>query len=287
MPPANLEALADALPFILRLRGQPLVIKYGGSAMEEENAIERTLRDIALLAAVGLRPVVVHGGGKAITTRMREAGLKPRFVAGLRVTDEASVAIVARTLDEEVNPMLVRRLGEIGAAARGLSGRDCVRATRAAPVKTPEGPADLGFVGDVEDMDVSAVRAALEAGEIPVLSPLGRTADGTTLNVNADTVAGALAAALGSGRLVYLSDVPGLMRDPQDADSLLPSLQISDIDRLTKAGVITGGMMPKIESALLALGRGVERVHFVDGRAPHALLGALLTAHGAGTEIVS
>ncbi len=282
----RIEALADALPFIQKLQGQPLVIKYGGSAMEDDQVIERTLRDVAFLAAVGLKPIIVHGGGKAITARLRDAGIKPVFVAGLRVTDAASLRLVAETLDVQVNKMIVAKLSATGCRAVGMSGRDSVLAKKAAKVPTNDGLVDLGAVGDVEKVSLDAIHGALARGEVPVMSPVGRDAAGQLLNVNADTVAGATAAALGAGRLVYISDVPGLMRDPKIADSLIPSLQSEPVAGLLKDGIIVGGMIPKVESALLALSRGVERVHLIDGRIPHALLMALFTPHGIGTEML-
>ncbi len=282
----HVEALTDVLPFIQRLKGQPLVLKYGGSAMEEEQMIDRTLRDIAFLRTVGLQPVVVHGGGKAITTKMRAAGIKAVFVTGLRVTDLASVQLVAETLDHDINAMLVAKLNGLGVTAVGLSGRDHVHATKMEPVQTVDGPVGLGAVGEVDSVDLTAIKAAIDRGEVPVLSPIGRGADGWLLNVNADTVAGAVAAGLGAGRLVYISDVPGLMRDPKRPESLIPSLQSEAIEKLLKDGIIAGGMIPKIESAMLSLSRGVERVHLIDGRVPHSLLLALLTPHGLGTELL-
>ncbi len=282
----RIEALADALPFIQKLQGLPLVIKYGGSAMEEEHIINRTLDDVALLQAVGLKPVIVHGGGKAISARMRDAGIKPVFVGGLRLTDAVSMRIVAETLDDVVNPLIVAKLKAAGCKAVGLSGRDYIEAKRAAPVPTNDGLVELGAVGDVERISLDGIHRALERGEVPVMSPIGNDADGQDLNVNADTVAGATAAALGAGRLVYISDVLGLMRDPKQADSLIPSLQSVAISRLLDDGIIVGGMIPKVESALLALSRGVERAHLIDGRIPHALLMALFTPHGIGTEIL-
>lgn len=282
----RIEALADALPFIQKLQGQPLVIKYGGSAMEDEQVIERTLRDVAFLAAVGLKPIIVHGGGKAITSRLRDAGIKPVFVAGLRVTDATSLRLVAETLDDQVNVMITAKLNATGCKAVGMSGRGSVLARKAAKVPTNDGLVDLGAVGDVEKVSLEAIQAALARGEVPVMSPIGRDAAGQLLNVNADTVAGATAAALGAGRLVFISDVPGLMRAPKIADSLIPSLQSEQVAGLIKDGIIVGGMIPKVESALLALSHGVERVHLVDGRIPHALLMALFTPHGIGTEML-
>jgi acetylglutamate kinase len=217
---------------------------------------------------------------------MRDAGIKPVFVGGLRLTDAVSMRIVAETLDDVVNPMIVAKLKAAGCKAVGLSGRDFIEAKRAAAVPTNDGMVDLGSVGDVERVSLDGIHRALERGEIPVMSPIGCDPDGQDLNVNADTVAGATAAALGAGRLVYISDVLGLMRDPKQPDSLIPSLQSVAISRLLDDGIIVGGMIPKIESALLALSRGVERVHLIDGRIPHALLMALFTPHGIGTEIL-
>ena len=281
------EALLDALPFIQRFRGQTFVIKYGGSAMEDEHLVERTLCDVVFLEAVGIRPVIVHGGGKAITDRMREAGIKAHFVNGLRVTDAASMQIVADTLENVINPMIVSKLGEFGGKAVGVSGRETVRARKAPP--QPGGKkgqaADLGFVGEVESVTLDAVRAALGRGLIPVVSPVGVDAVGTALNINADVAAGAVAADLQAAKLIYISDVRGIMRDPSQADSLIPSVNREMIGKLVKDGIIEGGMIPKVESAAEALGKGVGKVHLIDGRLAHALLLELFTDSGVGTEI--
>ena len=280
------EILLDALPFIQRFRGQTFVIKYGGSAMEDEYLVERTLCDVVFLEAVGIRPVIVHGGGKAITDRMREAGIKARFVNGLRVTDAASMEIVADTLENVINPMIVTKLGEFGGKAAGVSGREVIRARKAPPQPGKKGQsADLGFVGDVETVTLDPVRAAMEQGQIPVISPVGVDAAGTALNINADIAAGAVAADLQAGKLIYISDVRGIMRDPSRADSLIPSVNREDVRKLVKDGIIEGGMIPKVESASEALGKGVGKVHLIDGRLAHALLLEVFTDSGVGTEI--
>ncbi len=281
------EVLLDALPFIQRFRGQTFVIKYGGSAMEDEHLVERTLLDIVFLEAVGIRAVVVHGGGKAITDRMRTAGIKARFVNGLRVTDAPSMKIVADTLENVINPMIAGKLGELGGQAAGVSGREVIRARRAAPVAGKKGQtADLGFVGEVEAVTLGPVRDALGRGAIPVVSPVGVDEAGTALNINADVAAGAIAADLAAAKLIYISDVRGIMRDPSQVDSLIPSVNRETVGKLIKDGIIEGGMIPKVESASEALGKGVGKVHLIDGRLAHALLLEVFTDSGVGTEII-
>lgn len=300
----RIESLIDSLPFIQSFRGHTFVIKYGGSAMEDEHLIDHTLRDVVLLEAVGIRPVLVHGGGKLITTRMRDAGLKAQFVNGLRVTDAASMRIVEEALDGETNPLIVRKLREFGGRAEGVSGKRVVRArrlppqpqqagdgtspTRGRPSK-PEGAlVDIGFVGEVASLELEEVRRLSESGTVPVISPLSEdaAADGVTLNVNADVVAAAIAAGLHATKLIFISDVPGLMRDPAAADSLIPSLNGLQIKQLMHDGVISGGMIPKVSSAVDALARGVAKVHFIDGRVAHSLLLEIFSTLGIGTEIV-
>ena len=281
------EVLLDALPFIQRFRGQTFVIKYGGSAMEDDYLVERTLRDVVFLEAVGIRPVIVHGGGKAITNRMREAGIKARFVNGLRVTDAASMAIVEQTLENVISPMIVVKLNEFGGKATGVPGRKIIRARKATPQHGKRGQtADLGFVGEVEAVALESVHAALAQGTVPVISPVGVDEAGTALNINADIAAGAIAAGLDAAKLVYISDVRGIMRDPSQADSLIPSVNRDLIGKLIKDGIIEGGMIPKVESAAEALGKGVGKVHLIDGRLAHALLLEIFTDSGVGTEIV-
>lgn len=286
---ARMDTLSDALPFILEHRGQTFVIKYGGSAMDDEHLVERTLRDIVFLEAVGVRPVLVHGGGKLITDRMRAAGIKTRFVNGLRVTDEASIRLVEDALDHATNTMIVKGLRGFGGRAEGVSGKTVVRARRLPPQREGKaGPAvDIGFVGEVAGLELAEIRRLAEAGTIPVISPLGSDPEtGATLNVNADVVAGAVAAALRAAKLIYISDVPGLMRDPADPESLIPSVTSAQIAKLVEDEIIAGGMIPKVQSAVDALGQGVGKVHFIDGRVAHALLLEIFSSRGVGTEIV-
>jgi acetylglutamate kinase len=286
-PIQRAEALIEALPYIQRFRGQLFVIKYGGSAMEDESIVERFLRDVVFLEAVGINPVLIHGGGKAITHRMREAGLKPQFVNGLRVTDAQSIGIVEDVLDNEINPSIVRRLNELGGRSVGLHGKD-VLIGKKLPLQT-EGKAtrvDLGFVGEVIDVHLAPIHDAVASETVPVISPLARDAEGRVLNINADIAAGTLAGRLQAAKFIYLSDVPGIMRDPTNKESLIPSVTRQEIEQLREDEIITGGMIPKVESAMHALSQGVTKVHFIDGRTPHSLLLEIFTNAGVGTEIV-
>jgi len=281
------ESLIEALPFIQKFRGQTFVIKYGGSAMEDEQVIERFLRDVVFLEAVGINPVLVHGGGKAITQRMRDAGLKPRFVNGLRVTDTRSIEIVEEVLDTIINPGIVAQLQSLGGHAVGIHGKQILIGQKLPPQTEGKSTAvDLGFVGEVIDLLLEPILAAIAREHVPVISPLARDADGVVLNINADIAAGTIAGRLQATKMIYLSDVPGLMRDPSDRSSLIPSVTAEKIEQLIEEEIIVGGMIPKVESAVLALAQGVKKVHFIDGRMPHSLLLEIFTNTGIGTEIV-
>ncbi len=282
----RVEALLEALPLIQRFRGQTFVIKYGGSAMEDEHLVDRTLRNVVFLEAVGIRPVLVHGGGKAITTRMREAGLKAQFVNGLRITDPASMQIVEATLDGVINPMIVGKIEEFDGCAVGISGRAVIRARKCPPQTSAKGLVDLGLVGDVTGLDVTAVEAAVARGVVPVISPVGLGEHGESLNINADVAAGVIAVQLNAARLVYISDVRGIMRDPARPESLIPSVNREVIQGLIADGIIEGGMLPKVESAVAALAQGVGRAHLIDGRIALSILLELFTPSRIGTEIV-
>jgi acetylglutamate kinase len=280
------DILVEALPYLQQFRGATVVVKYGGSAMEEPELIDRVLRDLVFLEAVGINPLVVHGGGKAITKRMAAAGLQARFVGGLRVTDEASIRIVDEVLNGEVNPDIVRRINAMGGNAVSVRGQEVFRAVKSPPVRTAEGEADLGFVGEVEGCRVRGVLRQLEQEIVPVVSPLGRDDAGNLYNVNADLAAAEIAVAVEADKLIYLSDVNGVLRDPADASTRIPTVTRADAARLKEEGVISGGMLPKIDSCLKALARGVGKVHMLDGRLPHGLLLELFTDRGIGTEIV-
>ncbi len=280
------HVLVEAMPYIQAFRGETVVIKVGGSAMEDRACHDGILADAAFLDCVGLRPVIVHGGGKAITRRMTAAGLQPAFVGGLRVTDAESIRLVEEVLNHEVNVEIVETLIARGARAAGLQGPSILQAEKllaAGPAGGP--PLDIGFVGRVTGVTPEPIRACLAAGLLPVITPLGRGLDGAVYNINADESAAAVARALRARKLVFLSDVPGLLRTASDPQSVLSTLRRRDVDALIRDGVIAGGMLPKIRGALDALDAGVRKVHIVDGRVPHSLLLELFTDQGIGTEI--
>jgi acetylglutamate kinase len=281
------EALIEALPFIQKFRGQLFVIKYGGSAMDDDHAVERLLRDVVFLEAVGINPVLIHGGGKAISDKMREAGLKARFVNGLRVTDETSIRIVEEVLDGTINPRIVGKIVDFGGKAKGFSGKSVLRATKLPPQREGKVDVDLGFCGEVTHVEISEIQKMVAAEIVPVISPVGLGEDDTPLNINADIAAGAIAGELKASKLIYVSDVLGIMRDPKEKDSLIPSVNRSMIEKLIKDEIIEGGMVPKVNSALEALGKGVTKVHLIDGRIPHSILLEIFTNDGVGTEILA
>ena len=282
------ESLIEALPFIQKYRGQLFVIKYGGSAMEDEHTVDRLLRDIVFLEAVGINPVLIHGGGKAITSRLREAGIKTRFVNGLRVTCAESIRIVEEVLSGVINPNIVGTLNEFGGRALGISGKEIFQVQKL-PFQVDEKreEVDLGFVGEVTGCTLDKIRKAVDEEVVPVISPFGRDGEGNVFNINADTAAGAVAAALGAEKIIYLSDVPGIMRDPKQEDSLIPTLSVAGVLGLIEEGIIAGGMIPKVTSAMRAIEQGVKKVHFIDGRIQHSLLLEIFTNTGVGTEIVA
>lgn len=284
---AKAKVLLEALPYIQDFRGSTFVVKYGGSFMDDPDPVARTrvAHDIAFFAAVGINIVVVHGGGKAITRAMDTSGLKANFINGLRVTDEATIAVVKRTLDEIVNKDVCDAITSAKGKPKGLPG-DTVLVCEKLTVDDNGNPIDLGFVGDVTEVKVKLIKKEIAEGFVPVISPVAEGYDGKPYNVNADLVAGRVASALRARRLVYMSDVPGLLADPSDPESLISTLKIGQVDELKKRGVIDKGMRPKVQSAIRALQEGVQRVHFIDGRLPHSLLLEIFTDRGIGTEIV-
>ena len=284
---AKARVLLEALPYIQDFHGSIFVVKYGGSFMDDPNpeVRNRVAVDLAFLAAVGIHVVVVHGGGKAITKAMAESGLKANFVNGMRVTDEATIAIVKRTLDEVVNKDVCNAIALARGKPSGLPG-DSVLLCEKLTVDDDGNKVDLGFVGDVTEVRVKVIKKELSEGLIPIISPVAEDKDGKPYNINADVAAGRVAAALNARRLVYMSDVPGLLSNPSDPSSLISTLKVSQVDGLKKTGVIDKGMRPKVASAVRALEDGVQRVHFIDGRLPHSLLLEIFTDKGIGTEIV-
>jgi len=275
--------LLEALPYIQRFRGQVFVVKYGGSFMDspDEEERHRVARDIVFLEAVGINPVVVHGGGKAITRALETAGLKAEFAQGQRVTDAATVEIVDRVLSREVNPEIVTAIENFGGSTRGFAGSEIFRCR-----KLLRDDVDLGFVGDVTEVDTDTLRACIQLGATPVISPTARGDDGKIYNCNADIAAAKTAIALNARRLVFMSDVPGLLRDPTDNSTLMSHLRVEEVPELKQAGVIEEGMLPKVDSAIAAIENGVEKVQFIDGRIPHSLLLEIFTDAGVGTEVV-
>ncbi|HEX7631290.1 MAG TPA: acetylglutamate kinase [Lacunisphaera sp.] len=284
---AKARVLLEALPYIQDFRGSTFVVKYGGSFMDDPNpeARNRVATDIAFLAAVGINVVVVHGGGKAISKAMDASGLKANFVNGLRVTDEATIAIVKKTLDEIVNKDVCDTLTAVKGRPKGLAG-DSVLVCQKLETDDDGNKVDLGFVGDVTEVKVKLIKKEIADGFLPVISPVAEGYDGKPYNINADTAAGRVASALRARRLVYMSDVPGLLSDPKNPASLISTLKTGDVEGLKKKGVIDKGMRPKVASAVRALQEGVQRVHFIDGRMPHSLLLEIFTDKGVGTEIV-
>lgn len=284
---AKSDVLIEALPYLQKFRGQTFLIKFGGSAMDDPALVQGMLRDIVFMEVAGINPVVVHGGGKAISKAMSEAGLEAKFVGGLRVTDDKTIGIVERVLFDVVNRDLVDTINRFGGRAVGIHGKDVFLGHRNAPVIGEDGqPVDLGFVGSVHGFREGEVLAAIHREQVPVISPVAREeATGSALNVNADIAAAALAGKLKASKFLYISDVLGVMRDPKDPASLIPSLTRSGAEDLINQRVITGGMIPKVTSALKALEAGVQKVHMVDGRIPHSLLLEIFTEKGIGTEI--
>ena len=276
---AKAAVLTEALPYIQDFRGSVVLVKLGGSVMEIEENLDSLMDDVAFMRTVGMKVVIVHGGGKAISKAIKESGHEPKFVEGQRVTDEPTMEIVRRTLNNVVNPDLVRRLQARGANARPLHGNWLFAARK---IATP----DRGYVGEVVTVDTRAVREMLDAGIIPVVTPLATgAADGHLYNVNADLAAAALAKALTVRKFALVSDVPGLLKDPADPSTLLSTLHLADVGLLKADGTISGGMLPKIESCEDAIRAGVRKVHLVDGRMAHSLLLEIFTREGVGTEI--
>ena len=276
---AKASVLTEALPYIIDFKGSVVLVKLGGSVMEVEENLDSLMNDIAFMRAVGMKVVLVHGGGKAISKAIKASGHEPKFVEGQRVTDEATMEIVRRTLNNVVNTDLVNRLLAKGANARPIHGNWIFAARK---IVSP----DRGYVGEVVKVDPRAVGEMLDAGIIPVVTPLATGIDDSHLyNVNADIAAAALAKALRVRKFALVSDVPGLLADPSDPSTLFSTLHLAKVDELKSAGVIAGGMLPKIESCQEAIRAGVRKVHLVDGRMAHSLLLEIFTREGVGTEI--
>ncbi|HKW29414.1 MAG TPA: acetylglutamate kinase, partial [Verrucomicrobiae bacterium] len=273
---AKAETLLEALPYILRFSGATFVVKYGGSFMDspDANVRDSVARDIVFLEAVEIDPVVVHGGGKAITRAMEKAGLKAEFIQGQRVTNEATAKIVDDVLSREINPEIVKTINALGGRAIGFAGPDIFKC-RQLWLDDKENPGkkiDIGYVGEVVEVNTAPLKESIWCGFTPVISPTARGEDGKIYNCNADVAAAQAAIALKAKRLVFMSDVPGLLNDPKRPDSVVSHLKSGEVGVLKQNGIIDKGMIPKVDSAVTAIQSGVEKVSFVDGRVPHAVL---------------
>jgi acetylglutamate kinase len=273
------HVLAEALPYIREFSGKTVVIKYGGHAMENPELAELFATDVVLMRLVGMNPVVVHGGGPQISDLMRRLGKEPEFVDGRRVTDAETVDIVRMALVGKVNRQIVAMVNRLGSYAVGLSGED------AGLIRVDQRDPRLGFVGDVRAIDPTMVRRLIREELIPVIATIGVDDDGQAYNINADTVAGAIAEALGAEKLVYLTDVAGVYENWPDESSLISRVDVDGLERLVAGGAVSDGMIPKLESCVSALRNGVHRAHILDGRLPHALLLEFFTREGVGTMV--
>ena len=283
------DVLIEALGYFRKFQGKFTVIKLGGSVMEDPEALRALLVDIVFMQSVGMRPVVVHGGGKAITHAMESAGLEARFVQGRRYTDEATLEIVARVLAEEINVDIVRHITKYGGRATGLHHKSiqCLRGRRLVLPDANGGEVDLGRVGEVDDVDVQPIENLCLAGIVPVLPSLASEGEfGPLLNVNADTAAAAVAVAIRAEKLVFLTDTAGILRDRDEPESLIRSLTPDECRALIQEKIIDKGMIPKVEASLESLRQGVRKTHIIDGRLRHSLLIEMFTDKGIGTEIV-
>jgi acetylglutamate kinase len=279
--------LLEALPYIQRFRNQTFVVKYGGSFMDSPDPAVRTgvARDIVFLEAVGINPVVVHGGGKAITRAMEKAGLKATFIQGQRITDEAAVNVVEQVLSREINPDIVATINSLGGKAQGFAGSD-IFTCRKLLLSHQGQQLDIGYVGEVTAVKTQPLLDCIQRGITPVISPTARDATGHIYNCNADIAAAQTAIALKAARLVFMSDVPGLMHDPKDPKTVISALRSIEVPELKKAGIVDKGMIPKVDSAVAAVQSGVNKVSFVDGRVDHSVLLEIFTDAGIGTEVV-
>ena len=285
---AKAAALIEAMEYIRKFRNKVVVIKLGGSILDDEALQRKLLTDVVFMQTVGMQPIIVHGGGKAITRAMEQAGLEAVWVQGRRYTDEPTLAIVEHVLVHKTNTPICKTLAELGANPMGLhSLSSCVLS--AEPLRLPNGQGrkiDLGLVGNITEVNADLLRTLCSAGTIPVIAPVARDRAGGKLNCNADSAAGKVAAAINAEKLVVLSDTHGILRDVKDPTSWISSVDEADIKTMIEKGIINAGMMPKVESCLIALEGGVKKAHIIDGRIEHSLLLEIYTEKGIGTQIV-
>ena len=288
----RVNILVEALPYIKQFYNKKVMIKYGGHAMVDDEAMASTARDTVLLKYVGMQPIVVHGGGPEITRSMKKLGKEPKFIKGLRVTDEETMSIVKMVLVGNINTDIVSQICLHDGKGAGLSGKDnklieaCKKIHKIKDEETGEiEEIDLGLVGEIKRINPEILEMYTENDFIPVVSPIGIAQDGTTLNLNADTVAGAIAGEMDAEKLIILTDVPGVLRDPSDPSTLIQRIHVDEIPALIEEGIISGGMIPKIETCVDALNNGVKSAHILDGRIKHTLLLEIFTKEGIGTMI--
>lgn len=280
------NTLVEALPYIREFHGKTVVVKYGGSAMDDDGIKHQTAQDIVLMKYVGMNPVVVHGGGKAISAMMKRLGMETKFHQGLRVTDEKGIEVAEMVLVGIVNKEIVSSINLAGGNAVGLSGKDSML-LEAEKLEQSEDSAhvDIGYVGEVRNVHAEVLEALENAGCIPVIAPIATDKSGNTWNVNADAAAAKLAVALQAEKLVFLSDTPGILENPEVPDTLLSVLTLQKAEQLVERGIIAGGMIPKVKACTVALEGGVPKTHIIDGRLSHALLLEIFTREGIGTVV--
>ncbi len=276
------QVLNEALPYIQRFHGQIMVVKYGGSAMVDQELKKSVIRDVALLKLVGFKPIVVHGGGKEITKWVDKSGLQTRFVNGLRVTDEDTMEIAEMVLNK-INKGLVSMMEQLGVRSVGISGKD---GTLLRVNKKLSGGQDIGYVGEIKEVNTQILHTMLENNFVPIICPVGSDDECRSYNINADDAACAVASAMGASKLAFLSDIEGVYQDPLDKSSLISEMTISEAEEFIKSGMAGGGMLPKLQNCIDAMKAGVSRVHILDGRIAHCLLLEFFTDRGVGTAII-
>ncbi|MBD2301997.1 acetylglutamate kinase [Nostoc sp. FACHB-87] len=276
----RVRVLSEALPYIQQFAGRTVVVKYGGAAMKDSTLKDKVIRDIVFLACVGLRPILVHGGGPEINSWLDKLGIEPQFKNGLRVTDAATMDVVEMVLVGRVNKEIVALINQAGGMAVGLCGKDGHLITA-----RPQGQEGIGFVGEVSGVNIKILETLSSNGYIPVVSSVAADDSGQAYNINADTIAGEIAAALGAEKLILLTDTRGILKDYKDPSTLIPKVDIREARELIASGVVSGGMIPKVNCCVRSLAQGVRAAHIIDGRLPHALLLEIFTDVGIGTMI--
>ncbi|NEO56095.1 MAG: acetylglutamate kinase [Okeania sp. SIO3B5] len=278
----RVKVLSEALPYIQKFAGRKIVVKYGGAAMKDSNLKDKVIRDIVLLSCVGIRPIVVHGGGPEINSWLGKLGIEPQFKDGLRVTDAPTMEVVEMVLVGKVNKEIVSLINQAGGRAVGLCGKDAnlIKAR-------PEGREGIGFVGEVSNVKIDILQSLVDDGYIPVVSSVAADEKGQAYNINADTVAGEIAAAMDAEKLILLTDTAGILEDYHNPDTLIVKLDIQEARQLIEKGIVSGGMIPKVNCCVRSLAQGVRAAHILDGRVPHSLLQEIFTDSGVGSMIVS